>query len=697
MAALELGALCLAAIAGGAWLVGSLLLPAGLCRGRVEQVALAGVLGLLVVGQLDFLLRACGWRLAPAALGALLAVALGVALRRRRRAVAAPPITVAAPPTTAAPPATSPPAPPATLPVAAAPPAASRPRAPLVRLALLLAAGGAPLLLLALYPPIDPDPGIYHLPFARAFAASGGLPFLASLRFPVFPQLSELLFAFGLRLDGTTGAHLVETVMALATALLLWLWGRDAGGEVAGLVGAALWLGNPMVIFLATTAHVDVGLACLVAAGLYCLERARTGERAAWPVLAGAFLGGAAAVKYLGLFYLAAGAAAMLVRPRRRFAPRFALAALAVALPVYAHILRLTGNPVFPFLPQVFGYTEWTHDLALRPEQVRPIPVPWTAATAAALVRFPAERAAAMLRGGAAKLDLLMQADRDPPHIRALRRLPGWGRAGVLLAVAATWLWALGRPPLRLAVGVALASLLPGLATLEDMGRLDPRYILAAGPPLALATAAAIAAIIALAAGTGRPLPALAGHAWPRAAALGKPALAALAVLAGLAPGMAYAAVRCRFLGPLPLDAAARAAVEGQHLPGLAALREVGRRHGSASTVYGLDLENLTFYAPGRYLGSLFGPARYARLAPAFAAGDDLFAALRRLGADHLLAPRARLAALPRDAGFAAHFRLEHEDAEAVVWELQPLAAGLPGAPGEPGDPGTHLPARQAG
>ena len=34
---------------------------------------------------------------------------------------------------------------------------------------------------------------MYHLPFARAFAASGGLPFLPALRYPMFPPLAEVV------------------------------------------------------------------------------------------------------------------------------------------------------------------------------------------------------------------------------------------------------------------------------------------------------------------------------------------------------------------------------------------------------------------------------------------------------------------------------------------------------------------------
>ena len=664
MVALALGALCLAAIAGGAWLVGSLLLPAGLCRGRVEEIALGGALGLLAVGQLDFLLRLCGRRLPPAALALLVAAALAAAVARhgRQRATGNAAAGDGAVSTDGAQP----------------PPAR---RAPLARLALLLAAGGAPFLLLALYPPIDPDPGIYHLPFARGFMESPGLPFFASLRFPIFPQLGELLFAIGLRLHGTTGAQLVQAAMALFIALLLWVWGRDAAGEAAGLVAAALWLGNPMVIFLGSTAHVDVALACFVLAGLYCLERARTDGRAAWPVLAGAFLGGAAAVKYLGLFFLAAGAAAMLTRQRRRLAAGFAAAALVVTLPVYAHILRLTGNPAFPFFPQVFGFTEWTHDLALRPEQVRPIPVPFTSATLSALLRFPVQRATGLLHGGSGTLDQLARADSAPPHIRVLRRRPAWVRMAVLLALAATWLRGLWRPRLRLAVTVALSSLVLWLSTLEDMQRLDPRYVLAAGPPLALATGAFLAE---LAGALGRAQGWLAERqaaGRPRTAAVtaaALPVLATLAVLAGVVPGLVYTGIRCRYLGPLPFDAAARAAVQRAHLPGFAALQEVGRRHGRDSSVYGLDLADLAFYAPGRYQGDCFGPVRYAKLYASFASGEALYLALRRLGADHFLAPRNHPVVVPHEAGFARHFRVEYEDEGAVLWELQPPSAGPP-------------------
>src|SRR5690606_33265877 len=85
-----------------------------------------------------------------------------------------------------------------------------------------------------------------------------------------------------------------------------------------------------------------------------------TGTTAA--VAAGGFAGAAAAVKYLGLYWIALVPLAVLAwggRRRVRLAAWSLLAALAVAAPWYLRIHHHTGNPVFPYFPEVFGVTEW--------------------------------------------------------------------------------------------------------------------------------------------------------------------------------------------------------------------------------------------------------------------------------------------------------------------------------------------------
>jgi len=201
----------------------------------------------------------------------------------------------------------------------------------------------APLCVFALYPPIAFDETLYHLPFVRALAHDGVLRFLPAMRFPVFPQFHELLCVPMYLLGGDVATHLVALAEVIVTAALLIEWGRRY--EVrAGWLAAALLLGSPLVISLATITYVDAALVLFVAAGFYALDRERF-------LLAGFFFGTACSVKYLGWYFVLAALIIVLVRTsgRRRGAGMFVIACAAAALPTTAWIVKKTHDPFFPF------------------------------------------------------------------------------------------------------------------------------------------------------------------------------------------------------------------------------------------------------------------------------------------------------------------------------------------------------------
>ncbi|MFL6289905.1 MAG: ArnT family glycosyltransferase, partial [Thermoanaerobaculia bacterium] len=246
--------------------------------------------------------------------------------------------------------------------------------------ALWLALALAPLFVLALYPPTGFDETLYHLPFARGFARTGALPFLPELRYPVFPQLAELLFAGMLILAGDVATHLVQLLATLTTATLLIAW----VGRRSGWVAAAAFLGNPIVVHLAGTAYVEPVLTLFAAAAIHALERWRETRARSWLVLMAVFAGSAAGTKYLGLFFAGAVLAALLPAAVREHRLRGLIVASAVVLavlaPWYGRILSCTGNPLFPFYPQVFGPNAWVPDPAVSGS---------LAQRAAAYARFP--------------------------------------------------------------------------------------------------------------------------------------------------------------------------------------------------------------------------------------------------------------------------------------------------------------------
>jgi hypothetical protein len=288
-----------------------------LALGSREEIALRSAFGLALFGQAMFLLAAIGQlRTVPIVAVTLIAI-VGGAFRWRGQA-----------------------------------------RAPVLRLIAVALLAAAPLFVLAFYPPIAFDETLYHLPFVRAFARDGALRFLADLRFPVFPQIHELLCLPVYLLAGDVATHLVSLAEVIITAALLIEWGRRHNAR-AGTLAAAIFLGSPIVIHLATILYVEAALTLFVAAGFYCIDRQRF-------ALAGFFFGTACSVKYLGAYF--AVAALILVKMRWRAILAFVLA----ALPTTTWILIKTGNPVFPFLSN----SVWTLP---RTPPVFPIRVFWDA------------------------------------------------------------------------------------------------------------------------------------------------------------------------------------------------------------------------------------------------------------------------------------------------------------------------------
>jgi 4-amino-4-deoxy-L-arabinose transferase-like glycosyltransferase len=216
---------------------------------------------------------------------------------------------------------------------------------------------GAPLLLLALHPPLAFDETLYHLPFVHSLARSGRLQFLSSLRFPVFPQFQELLAVPAFLIAGDVATHLIAFVELLVLTALIAMWSRRYSQNAAP-IAAALFIGSPIVLHLGTILYVDMALALFVTAGFCALDLALTESRRRPLLLSAFFFGAACGVKYLG-GYFAVVAFVIVLIARRRDALAFATITAAAALPTTIWLVIATGNPLFPFASRLFGASDW--------------------------------------------------------------------------------------------------------------------------------------------------------------------------------------------------------------------------------------------------------------------------------------------------------------------------------------------------
>jgi 4-amino-4-deoxy-L-arabinose transferase-like glycosyltransferase len=506
---------------------------------------------------------------------------------------------------------------------------------PRLLIGTLAAVGLAPLAVLALYPPTGFDATMYHLPFARAFVESGGVPYLVDLRFPVFPQANEILYAAVLLFGRDVAAHAVQLFATLLTALLIAAWGRDWMGRrdrPAGWLAAALFLGNPIVIYLATAGYIEAGLTLFVTASLHALDRWRSGGGRGWLALAAVLGATAADVKYLGLFFLGiAGLTALLGGPRPRPWPArlrdgllFAGVAAAFLAPWYLRNYWHTGNPIFPYLPQVFGGSLWQS--LPRPEIGEALPhrlarwarIPWD-------VVFERWRYGQM-----------------PPYS------PVYLAALPLLAFGVARDARVRRPLWIAGLYAFVCTWLPS----------DSRYFVPALPLASLALAGSMASTV---------------QRWPR---LASRRLAGALCLGCLLLGWLYAGYRIARQGPLPVAPAAREAYLARALPLYPAISWLNRTRGSAYTVWALHAEHMAYFAEGRFRGDWVGQASFERVLGGLKGPADLHRRLRGLEVDYLLvnllvSKGMGSLSFPEDGELRRWFEPVYEDGAARIYRLR--------------------------
>ncbi len=596
--------LAAAGLGGAAWWLGSTARRAlGAERRGDERIGRAGVdvaLGLALLAALGFWLGICGWLTLWGLVGGVAVIGTGLlAISARRKGSGrrqAPPLRLSAS------------------------------RVAIILVVLL------PLIALALYPPTGFDTTMYHLPFAKAFVATGGLPFLADLRFPIFPQASEVLFAEAMILDGDRAAQLLSLLATLATAAILFGWAKRVSREGtvegfgsagrAGELAAALFLGGPIVAYLSGTAYCEPVLVLFGVAAFDQIDRfdATPDDSRRWG-LAGIFAGSAAGVKYFGLFPVGAVlAVALFARADGKFERFRRLASslggvLVFALTWYVRTAVYTGNPFFPLFTRLFGESVWGGPAELAPwsegnghsQFIQMLRLPWT------------------LTFGRPEFG----------------RMPPWSPV-LILALAAT-LFALRRNRrIRLLLGASLAYLGAFLFL-----PIDARYLLPILPLLSLAAALSLA-------------PRLGRRRWMLPAA----------ILLALAPAWLWSLYHLYRQGPLPASPAAREAFLADRFPAYPALRFLARTEGSAASVYGFYAENHVYYAPGRYQGDWRGRTPYSEILKLLNSGNLLAEGLRARGVTHLLTIVASEPSLPRDPSYAKRFQLVYDDGKARVWKI---------------------------
>jgi hypothetical protein len=230
-----------------------------------------------------------------------------------------------------------------------------------------------PCFVIAVYPAVAWDADTYHLTLPKLYLEHGGFRDVPFNVYSNWPLNVELLFTAGMLAKDYILATLVHFGFGLLTLYAIYVGGREFHCSAAGWVAAVLFLANKIVVDETVIAYVDVACAFFFLAGLLFMLRALdSGEDRksallmaglCGGLLAGAKVTGFVGAALLGILYLVW---LLLRRPSalradlRVLLACFALPAFVLWVPWLIKAAWYTRNPVYPFLYQWFGGSDWS-------------------------------------------------------------------------------------------------------------------------------------------------------------------------------------------------------------------------------------------------------------------------------------------------------------------------------------------------
>ena len=220
--------------------------------------------------------------------------------------------------------------------------------------------------LLALTPPIARDVLIHHLAIPKLWLIHGGFYETPWAGFSYYPMNLSLLYLVPLYFDNDIIPNFIHLSFGIGTAALLYGYLNKNSGQLAGLLGALIFISLPTILRTATTAYVDVGLVFFTTLSvLACLYwRDSEYKKIGWLLVSAIAMGLALGTKYSALpawFFLTMAIVFIYSRDTEGQGRAllhglvFFVVSLAVFSPWLIKNAILTGNPLYPLYQGVFN------------------------------------------------------------------------------------------------------------------------------------------------------------------------------------------------------------------------------------------------------------------------------------------------------------------------------------------------------
>ena len=219
--------------------------------------------------------------------------------------------------------------------------------------------------ILNLTPPISRDALIHHLAIPKLWLKHGGFYEIPWADYSYYPMYINLFYLVCLYFKNDIVPKFIHLAFGMGTGLLIYIYLKHRFERNWALLGVVIFLTTPIVIWLSTSAYIDLGMTFFTTASILAFVTWRDSGygQLKWLLIASCCMGMAIGSKYNALiawFIMTLMLMLSYVRDTNKqiaalqYGMLFVVVATLVASPWYLKNYLQTGNPFYPLFNSFF-------------------------------------------------------------------------------------------------------------------------------------------------------------------------------------------------------------------------------------------------------------------------------------------------------------------------------------------------------
>jgi hypothetical protein len=214
-------------------------------------------------------------------------------------------------------------------------------------------------------PPISRDALIHHLAVPKLWLKHGGFYEIPWAEYSYYPMNFNLIYLICLYFKNASATKFIHLGFGIGTGWLIYVYLKQKFDRNWGLLGMVIFITTPIVVWLSTSAYVDLGMTFFITGSVLALIRWRDSEyrKIKWFLISSLCMGFAMGSKYNALiawFIVNMFLVLCFVRDTRKqskalqYGMLFFTLTAFVASPWYLKNYFQTGNPFYPLFDSFF-------------------------------------------------------------------------------------------------------------------------------------------------------------------------------------------------------------------------------------------------------------------------------------------------------------------------------------------------------